>query len=263
VNDFDEAARTPYTFDLVRLTASALLAGKRNGPSAREITGAVLRGYQSGLRGPKPFILEEEHFWLRDLLAASGPQRVKFWKKLTKLPKAVPSARYIKALHAALPDGRSNVRLAARSAGVGSLGRPRFVAIAIWSGGHVAREAKAMIPSCWAQGRAERTPGRRLLQAVYGRFHAPDPWLDVKNGIIVRRLAPNSRKLELTDIGGLHRPLLEAMGFELANIHSSDSESARFIKSDIAKRRAKWLETAAVQAAEATLKDWRDYRRHS
>jgi uncharacterized protein (DUF2252 family) len=43
INDFDEAALTPYAYDLIRLCASAVLAGGHN-LSAREITKVVLMG---------------------------------------------------------------------------------------------------------------------------------------------------------------------------------------------------------------------------
>ena len=44
-------------------------------------------------------------------------------------------------------------RVAHRVAGLGSLGRERYVALADWEGGRVAREAKALLPSAcvWAK----------------------------------------------------------------------------------------------------------------
>ena len=47
----------------------------------------------------------------------------------------------------ALPDARLPYKLARREAGVGSLGQPRFVAIAGLAGRVIAREVKAMMPS--------------------------------------------------------------------------------------------------------------------
>src|ERR1700712_293865 len=44
-NDFDDAAVMPYPLDLVRLAASALLAGANGGPSADAIGSAILGGY--------------------------------------------------------------------------------------------------------------------------------------------------------------------------------------------------------------------------
>src|SRR5579862_6762340 len=51
VNDLDEADRLPYTVDLVRLSASALLAAEagRVGLGRPEAVGAVLGGYTRGI----------------------------------------------------------------------------------------------------------------------------------------------------------------------------------------------------------------------
>ena len=38
--------------------------------------------------------------------------------------------------------------------GMGSLGRPRFIALSMWRGGKVAREAKALVPSAWGWAHA-------------------------------------------------------------------------------------------------------------
>ena len=59
--------------------------------------------------------------------------------------------RIVGMLRSMLPD-RIPYKVFERSAGVGSLGRRRFVAIAEWTGGLIAREAKALVPSAavWA-----------------------------------------------------------------------------------------------------------------
>ena len=51
INDFDEAARMPYTLDLVRLAASARLAIKLGhlGIESREACDALLAGYHEAL----------------------------------------------------------------------------------------------------------------------------------------------------------------------------------------------------------------------
>ena len=45
---------------------------------------------------------------------------------------------------------RAQVRIAQRIAGLGSLGRERYVAIADWRRGKIAREAKALVTSAYA-----------------------------------------------------------------------------------------------------------------
>src|SRR5581483_6721851 len=62
VDDLDEADRLPYAVDLVRLSASALLAGEagRMGLGRPQIAGAILEGYASGIDGgAAPVVLGE------------------------------------------------------------------------------------------------------------------------------------------------------------------------------------------------------------
>ena len=158
VNDFDEAYPMPYTVDLVRLAVSAHLAINANHLTLahEEACAAILAGYREGLEaGGKPFVLEENNKWLRE--AATGELRdpIHFWGKMSALPSVrgeVPkSAR--KALEDLMPAPGLVYRVAHRVAGLGSLGRERYVALADWDGGRVAREAKALVPSAcfWAK----------------------------------------------------------------------------------------------------------------
>ena len=70
INDFDEVFPFAYPHDLVRLIVSAWFAcasGKfsidREGALA-----AVLDGYARALGdGPEPYVLEENHYWLREI----------------------------------------------------------------------------------------------------------------------------------------------------------------------------------------------------
>ena len=137
VNDFDEAAEMPYTLDLVRLAASAMLA--RDGASTDTICRSILGGYCKGLRAPRPFVLERDHDWLRKLVTASDAERSKFWEKLAANKNSGPPPRYRRPLLSAMPGSGATVVYCKRSAGVGSLGRPRWVAIATYRGGEVIR----------------------------------------------------------------------------------------------------------------------------
>lgn len=262
VNDFDEAAETPYPFDLVRLAASAILSrGRDRSVSADEICAAILGGYVEGLRAPGAFVLERRHLWLRDLVAATDEAREAFWMKLEQLPRAVPPRSYRAALVAAMPDQDLAATTLRRTAGIGSLGRPRWVALADWQGGPVAREAKPLLPSAWSLIQ-DGDRKNRFSELAFSRFRVPDPWLKAKKGIIVRRLAPNSRKLDvpgITDFGLLRR-LLTATGAELANLHSARRSRARAIVQDLDTRPPGWLREAAWAVAEATRQDraaWR------
>lgn len=84
INDFDEASVVPYTSDLVRLVVSAKLAGRAEHLAVKmdEACDAVLTGYLEGLRaGGRPFVLSEQHSWLREIATNSLRDPVKFWKK--------------------------------------------------------------------------------------------------------------------------------------------------------------------------------------
>jgi Uncharacterized protein conserved in bacteria (DUF2252) len=90
VNDFDEAALLPYTNDLVRLAASALLAieGGHLSLKAKDACAVILDGYRKSLaeRG-HPFVLEEEHRWLRLIALGELRDPVLFWQKMESLPR--------------------------------------------------------------------------------------------------------------------------------------------------------------------------------
>ena len=62
INDFDEACELPFTSDLVRLAASALLAAEAANVnvSANRVCALLLEGYRAGLRTEgKPILLSD------------------------------------------------------------------------------------------------------------------------------------------------------------------------------------------------------------
>ena len=124
VNDVDEACRLPYTQDLVRLAASALLA-IRTGAfalSASDACAAILAGYAACLaRGGRPLVLEEQHPWLRDIALGALRDPAAFWMKLTGLKTATGPIPH-DALRSILPGRGLSYRVVRRVAGAGSLG---------------------------------------------------------------------------------------------------------------------------------------------
>jgi hypothetical protein len=214
VNDYDEAAPAPWPLDLVRLAASALIADRAGRDSARDIAAAIRSGYREGLAHPAPAVPVKKR----------------------------PPPRFVAALAAALPEPRLTPKLAPRIAGAGSLGRLRVVAsLENYRGGPLAREAKALVPSCWNR---QGAPGAGFALAA-GAYRSPDPWLQRHGDIVVRRLSPNSRKLDLAELPTRGRlSLLAAMARDLAAVHAQD---ARRI--------------GAVRAvAEANERDWKAWR---
>ena len=196
VNDFDEAAEAPYVFDLVRLAASArLVPGLRIARPA--IAAAILDGYRRGLEAPRPTLLDEQETWMRPLVACSDRQRAKFWDEVHAYPDALPPPAVAAGLRASLPAGAVLERLASCRKGGGSLGRPRYVAIAAWRGGHVVREAKALVPSAWDWAHGDRAVAPRFAELADGAFRTPDPFLRVEDRFIYRRIAAELAQGEL------------------------------------------------------------------
>src|SRR5947208_9573864 len=193
VNDFDEAAVIPYAFDLVRLATSARLAA--NLPTGnRAIARALIDGYSDGLERPRPTLLDEQERWMRPYVAVTDHERDKFWHEIDHLPDATPPDAVKKAVESAgFPEGAGDIRYASRVAGGGSLGRPRYVAIAEWNGGRIFREAKALVPSAWNWAHDDSSMHSHFLDLASGRFRSPDPFLRVHEGsgvqerFIVRR----------------------------------------------------------------------------
>ena len=168
VNDFDEAAVIPYAFDLVRLATSARLAA--NLPIGnRAIARALIDGYSDGLERPRPTLLDEQERWMRPYVAVTDHGRDKFWHEIDHLPDATPPDAVKEAVESAgLPEGAGDIRYAPRVAGGGSLGRPRYVAIAEWNGG---RERDPRRRGFRPAARAPSQGRRRDVE----RHPAPDP----------------------------------------------------------------------------------------
>ncbi len=264
-NDFDEAAIMPYALDLVRLATSAMLARGNVGPTPRAIAAAILAGYRRGLQQPSPVILERDYKWLRNEVLLSNAERKAFWEKYRSLPSAkdpVPEP-YLKALRRALPDPMTAFEAKPRTAGTGSLGRPRFVAYVEWRGGPVLREVKALLQSGWSLKHNPSDEAVHTGVIAVGRARSPDPRYQVSGKLLVRRLSPNSRKIE---VGGdaemlLSTEMLDLMGFEIANCHAGDASRISAILADLDTRGPDWLRTAAKAAAVAVNAEQAEYAR--
>lgn len=228
-NDVDEATSMPCTQDLVRLMTSAALAGLEI--DTADIADQVLDGYRSQLSGgARPFVLAfaDEQSWQEQLwkmARARTADPADWWRKLDsklELPTQQPAADVLEMLSASFPPGPvTGLSWQTREAGMGSLGRPRLVASGTWFGGRICREAKAALPSAWdwAMGTVEAgAPVGRLLTSPY---RAPDPFSAVVDGWSIRRLAPDSDKIDIDTlkVADDKRELLRCMGSELANIH--------------------------------------------
>jgi hypothetical protein len=269
INDLDEAYPLPYTLDLVRLATSMRLAiaAEHLGIDQEKACDAVLKGYREGIEaGGRPFVLAEDHGWLREIALGELRDPVRFWRKMDRLPsirKEIPiSAR--KALESLMPESGIPYRIAHRIAGLGSLGRPRFVALAAWRGGRVAREAKALLPSACAWACDEKGDHKILYQTVLDRaVRSRDPFVRLRGRWIVRRLAPDCSRVELDSLPRKRDEykLLQAMGWETANIHLASRNQMQAVRRDLKKRGKGWLCEASAAMMQAMLEDWKDWRK--
>lgn len=264
INDFDEAWQLPYTNDLIRLATSALLAELPCGAKLGIET--LLKGFTDGLEaGGHPYALAEHHAALRNMATARLHEPERYWEKLYAFPelKQKPPAGAIKAIEKMMPERGLSWRVAHRVAGLGSLGRERFVALAEWRGGSIAREAKALAPSAcvWAE-RGNGTAPIHYQEILDRAVRCRDPFVRVRKRWIVRRLAPDCSRIELAALPKERDEthLLHAMGFETANIHLGSVKAGVLLK-DLKTRPRGWLLEAAQKMEKAVIEDFREYRR--
>jgi hypothetical protein len=231
----------------------------------KDICDSILDGYRESMREKgRAFVLGENNKWLRQIAENELRDPVRFWTKMDGLPtwKGEVPVSALEAIEHLLPARDISFRIAHRVAGLGSLGHQRFVAIAEWHGGRIAREAKALVSSAcyWASDHAG--PTEILYQAIISRaVRCPDPFVQLRGRWIVRRLGPHCSRIEIVTMGesapALH--LLHAMGWETANIHLG-SPARKVILSNLERQKAKWLHQATADMLKAVRSDWETWK---
>ncbi len=269
VNDFDEVYPMPYTIDLVRLSASVCLAIEEEHLSLlpEDACKAILKGYQDTLsEGGRPFVLAEKYPVLREWATARLRDPSLFWDKINAQPTLAGEVQQEvhDVLRRYLPEPGLSYRVVHRIAGLGSLGRQRFVALAQWRGGIIAREAKALVESAWIWQVSK--PGGEIYyeKILTTAVRTVDPWVHLAGKWIVRRLSPDCRRIELESLPSDRNELklLTAMGREVANIHLGSGAAAKTaIGEDLEKRERKWLLKAAQAMVVSVREDWRQWRK--
>ncbi len=268
VNDFDEAYPLPFANDLVRLATSAYLAetDARLALNLSEICAEILHGYEHGLNhGGKPFVLAESNIELRAMAFGVLRNPTHFWQRLDTQISPVQSAPTdaIRALERQFPEKFASYRVAKRRAGIGSLGRQRFVAIAEYRGGRIAREVKSSLPSAafWADG---TTHGATSFyeQIIDHAIRCPDPYLKARGKWIARRLAPDCSRVELSELPQARdeRLLFNSMGREIANVHNGSKAKIASISKFMSTLKRNWLVEAVEEMKDSVLDDWRHWR---
>lgn len=212
-------------------------------------------------------VLAESHTRLRRLASGQLRDPVRFWTRMHALPPVAVDRYPSEAVHlvtGSLPGGGGGARIMSRRAGLGSLGRPRLVAITDWKGGAVAREVKALLPSAWAWASAgtDAAAGIRYSDLLEIAVRGPDPATSVHGRWLVRRLAPDCTRIELADLPAERDEshLLHSMGWELGNVHLGTLGAAAAITADLCDRPAGWLADAAELMTSDTRLDWTAWR---
>jgi hypothetical protein len=201
---------------------------------------------------------------------------------LEEIIEAVPDDA-IRALNDGFPQPPPQYDIRHREAGLGSLGRQRFTAVASdWQGGIIVREAKALVPSAWLwanQKRGEPYASAFTQKRIYypeivtTSVRSADPSLMVFDHWVVRRLGPDAFKVEIQGLKlkpsaeeELTGRLFKAMGKEIANIHASASGSANGIVNHLKVlstnfQSVKWLLDGAMMMVQQTQDDFQDWKK--
>ena len=266
-NDFDEVHPLAYTNDLVRLAASAGLAREEGLLTLNVKDGCevILDGYSKRLEeGGQPFVLENQHPWLREVATNDLRDPEHFWEKMNALPQAKRApAGAIAALESMLPERGLEYSLRYRVAGLGSLGHLRLVAICDWRGSQIAREAKALTPSACEWAHEDKAAREILYQVVLQKaVRCPDPFVKLVGKWVVRRLAPHCSRIDLESLPRKRdeEKLLHSMGAETANVHFASEKKIKKIRRHLGKQKSGWLHRATKTMVASLEKDWREWK---
>jgi hypothetical protein len=82
---------------------------------------------------------------------------------------------------------------------------------------------------------------------------------------LLKRLSPYCSRIELRQMPRWRdeEELLSTMGFELANVHLGTRGASARIRADLRRSKPKWLRQSAETMAEATLVDWKEWKRRT
>jgi len=268
INDFDEAAVLPYTIDLVRLATSAMFAIEAGhlALKPKDACASILEGYKESLaKGGRPFVLEEEDDFLRQIATGVLRDPTHFWRKMDSLPtiREIPASAQ-EALEHLMPERGLTYRTVRRVAGLGSLGHVRLVAIALCHGAKIAREAKALVPSSVYWARGDEAPSEILYHAILSRaVRCPDPFVQLRGRWIIRRLSPHCSRIELSVLPTNRDELrlLSAMGWETANVHLGAVDARKYVRRHLGRLKPNWLFAAARDMEKAVTSDWHAWKK--
>lgn len=132
--------------------------------------------------------------------------------------------------------------------------------------GQIAFEAKQALPSScvWATNGNHKGPAHIYTEEILEHaVRCRDPYVELRNKWLVRRLAPDSSPIEL-EKWPKKRPedrLLHAMGWEAANVHLGSKKAIESVRKDLARRPPGWLREGSKAMVKATFKDWKEWKK--
>ena len=164
-------------------------------------------------------------------------------------------------LESHLPERGVAYRIVHRIAGLGSLGRRRRGVDEL---ARRFRRSRSQRTSDFGLPLSASGPGRHrfFTRPSWPSDAGPDPFVDLRGNWLIRRLAPDCSRIELASLPDEpdESKLLDAMGWETANIHLGDPRAAAAIRDDLKNRSGKWLAKAAHAMTEAVLDDWKQWK---
>ena len=132
-------------------------------------------------------------------------------------------------------------------------------------GAEIAREAKALLASACAWASGSSNTRIYYTQITQVAVRGADPFLAVRDRWVLRRWSPFCSRIDLDQLptGRDEERLLRAMGRELANVHLGSRRAVTAVRRDLRDRKPKWLRKAAETMTEATMNDWKAWRKSS
>jgi len=265
VNDYDETGPVPFTNDLVRLAASAVLAAREGHLrlSAADIAAHLWSGYRANA-GPSAGLAlagdaEGDAAAVARMWRAARPGAARFWHAIDALPEA-------DAAGATAPAEGFTVRTARhRIAGLGSRDHVRLVLDGDLGGARAVYERKPIAPSAAAftAGAGPVADGAAyaaLLDRQRARTPGLRPQIAIDGVVVVRRLDPDRGRIEIADLP--HRrdehALLRTMGWCTAALHRLSADGDGFAEALSADA----LEAAARRMVATVVTDHDAFRRH-
>ena len=267
VNDLDELARVSFALDLVRLGTSLALLGD-SPMSTRDVCRALVEQWQEA--GDRSAIRVDAEAALRELMPAPDPAYFSHLAAAAPAdPGTVPSP--VRAAVMATVTALWEPTWHTRTAGVGSLGHPRMVAIG--RDGHgdwQSREVKQLGPgtAVWLAGRVAGprlpAPAAELYPRVVEALRGPWPG-ERAGGWQLRRLAPDVVRVDYPELG--RHDLRRVVGFmarSVAAVHAVEPSGLAAARTACDHLGADWLHDAVeVMAADtrAAHHAWRQASR--